>query len=405
MLSRRATWSVVVLAMLTMTVSYVDRQTLSVIAPEVTKALHITDTQYGWLGSAFSFAYLIATPLAGWWIDRRGARRGLVWSVLTWSLIAALHALVPNFAVLFGLRIALSLAEGPGFPGAAQTVQRMLPPESRSRGFGLLFTGSSIGAMIVPPLAARLAAAYGWRVTFLGTTLVAAAWIPLWIYMTSKREVRERLDLAPPPAAERPNLLDLLRAPVIQRGIILVIAVAPVLGMMQLWGAKYLVRAFRIDQKYVGDYLWLPPLCLDAGAILVGDLASRLRRYGNSSRWLLAVAMVMAATIGLLPYAATPWQAMAVMGVACAGGGAMYTLATSDMLSQVPASATSFAGGTIACGQSLAMVIANPLIGAAVDHSHNYDGVALALGCWVLPGALLWIVWRPRASERFGLQV
>ncbi len=51
------------------------------------------------------------------------------------------------------------------------------------------------------------------------------------------------------------------------------------------------------------------------------------------------------------------------------------------------------------------MVIANPLIGAAVDHSHNYNGVALALGCWVLPRALLWIVWRPRASEHFGLQV
>ena len=75
------------------------------------------------------------------------------------------------------------------------------------------------------------------------------------------------------------------------------------------------------------------------------------------------------------------------------------------MLSQVPPSATSFAGGTIACGQSLAMVIANPLIGAAVDHFHSYDAVALAIGCWVLPGALLWIVWRPRPSERFGRQV
>ncbi|MBC7978736.1 MAG: MFS transporter, partial [Myxococcales bacterium] len=58
--------------------SYVDRMTLAVLAPAVTKALDISDEAYGWLGSAFSMAYLFGTPFAGWWIDRAGARRGLV---------------------------------------------------------------------------------------------------------------------------------------------------------------------------------------------------------------------------------------------------------------------------------------------------------------------------------------
>ncbi len=193
--------------------------------------------------------------------------------------------------------------------------------------------------------------------------------------------------------------------PVVQRGIIAVLAAAPVLGMMQLWGAKYLVRTFAIDQKHVGDYLWLPPLCLDAGALAFGDLASRWRRLHSSSRWLFTIAMALAAALALLPFVATAWHAIAVKSLASVGGGAMYTLATSDMLSRVPRSATSFAGGTIACGQSLAMVIANSLIGAAVDKFHSYDAVALALGGWVIPGGLLWIVWRPRPSGRFGVQV
>src|ERR1041385_4755324 len=161
-----------------MTVSYIDRVTLATLAKSVKSALDINDTAYGWLSSAFSIAYLFGTPIAGWWIDRAGARRGLVASLLVWSVVAALHALVPTFGILFVLRIALGLAEAPSFPGGAQTMQRVLPPQERSRGFGLLFTGSSIGGMLAPLIATALYNAAGWRVAFLGTAAVGLVWIP-----------------------------------------------------------------------------------------------------------------------------------------------------------------------------------------------------------------------------------
>jgi MFS transporter, ACS family, hexuronate transporter len=404
-LSRRVAWSVVVLAMLTMTVSYIDRQTLSVIAPAVTKALDLTETEYGWLASAFAFAYLVATPTAGWWIDIIGARRGLVGSMLLWSSIAAMHALVPNFQVLFTLRVALGLAEGPGFPGAAQTVQRILPAEDRSRGFGLLFSGSSIGAMVAAPVAARLAAAYGWRFAFVGTSLAAALWIPAWILLTSRRDVRERMDLPPTPTRVRPSLLDLIRERVVIRALIAIFAAAPVVGFAGVWASKYLVRRWAIDQKHVGDYLWLPPLCRDAGAILFGDLASRLRRGKESQTVLYAVAMLLACSLAFLSSVDTPWQSMLVIGVSMAGGGALYTLCTADLLSRIHPDAVSFTGGVVAGAQSLAMIIMNPLIGRAVDRLHDYGAVALTLGIWALPGSLIWIAWRPRPSERLGHQV
>src|SRR4051812_20187760 len=106
-LSRRAAWALALVATLTMAVSYVDRQTLAVLSPTVTKALAISDEQYGWLVSAFSVAYLVGAPIAGRMIDGIGARRGLLGAVLVWSFVAALHALAPGLGVLFGLRIAL----------------------------------------------------------------------------------------------------------------------------------------------------------------------------------------------------------------------------------------------------------------------------------------------------------
>jgi len=185
-LSRRETWAVAIVATLTMTVSYVDRATLSVLAPSVTKALDISNEAYGWLTSAFAIAYLVGTPIAGWWIDRIGARRGLLGSLLVWSTIAALHALAPGFGVLFALRIALGLAEGPSFPGSSQTVQRVLSPGERERGFGILFTGSSVGGMLAPLIASWLYRLHGWRFAFLGTAAVGLLWIPLWLIVTRR---------------------------------------------------------------------------------------------------------------------------------------------------------------------------------------------------------------------------
>jgi ACS family hexuronate transporter-like MFS transporter len=400
-LTRANAWTVAVVATLTMTVSYIDRSTLAVLAPSVTKALDIGEAEYGWLTSAFAIAYLFATPISGWWIDRIGARRGLVGSILAWTTVAAMHALVPGFVTLFILRTALGFAEGPSFPGAAQTVQRILPPEERSRGFGLLFTGSSIGGMIVPPLAAALYDAGGWRVAFLGTSMAGLLWIPLWLYVTGKPAAREKLDAYTDAArAQRMSFGQVLRDRDMIRALASILAVAPVFALGLSWGAKYLARTFDVAQEDVGHYLWMPPLLFDAAAILAGDLASRqVRAPGAPPRFLYGAGLVLTLALALLPIAATPWQSMAFIGVAMAGGGVIYTLTLADVLSRVPPGAVSFAGGTVACAQSVAQIFANPLIGASVDSTHSYDTAAIVLAVWVLPGCLLWLLLKPRPVE------
>jgi MFS transporter, ACS family, hexuronate transporter len=392
-------WSVALVATFTMTVSYADRHTLAVLAPSVTKALGISNEDFGWLGSAFSLAYLFGTPLAGWWIDRVGARRGLVVSVLAWSTVAALHAIIPGFGVLLALRLALGIAEGPGFPGAAQTIQRILPPGERERGFGVLFTGSSVGAMLIPPLATLVFRHAGWRVAFLISSAAGLLWIPLWFAVTWPRDVRAQLDVpadAARPAEPRPAFVEMVSHPLVIRAMIAVFAVAPVFSFPQIWGAKYLVGTFALAQGDVGHYLWLPPLMLDGGAVLFGDLASRQRRAeGAPPRMLLAVGAVLASCFALLPLATSPWQGMLILGVAGAGAGTMYTLVTSDLLARMPPGSVSFTGGILAGAQSLALIIMNPLIGRAVDRLHSYDAVGIALGLWVIPGSLAWLLWRP----------
>jgi ACS family hexuronate transporter-like MFS transporter len=384
-----------------MSVSYVDRTALSVLAPAVTLDLGISESSYGWIASAFSMAYLLGTPLGGAWIDRIGARRGLVASILAWSTVAALHAVAPGFGTLFALRIALGLAEGPSFPGSAQTMQRALPPGQRSRGLGLLFTGSSLGAMVAAPMASYLYKVAGWRFAFLGTAAAGLLWLPLWIALTSRPAATAQLDAAGPADVKpRVPLRELASHPIMLRALMAIFAVAPVMGMYLGWGSKFLVRRFGLGQEQVGSYLWLPPLVFDLACVTFGDLSARQRRApGDPPRALFVVGVVFACALALLPLADTPWRSIAVLCMGQVGVASVYTLVTSDMLSRMPARSASSAAGVIAGAQSLALIISSPLIGRAVEHYRSYDVIALALGAWAVPGCVIWWAWRP--AERF----
>ena len=398
--SRRLAWVVAITAALTMTVSYVDRATLAILAPSVTRDLGISETGYGSLASAFSLAYLVSVPLSGWWIDRAGARRGLVVSVLAWSVVSALHATVPGFAALLAARVALGLAEGPGFPGGAQTIGRVLPVGDRSRGFGFLISGSTFGSMIAAPLASALYELGGWRFAFLGTAASSALWVLPWILLTGRADVRPVLEDATPTAtpAERPPLGQLLKHPLMLRALAAIFAVTPVTGFVLSWAAKVLARSFAVTQGSMGHYLWLPSLGFDLGAVLFGDLATRLKRApGAPPRVLHLVAATLTACVGLLVVASSPWQATACFVLCMAGGGAVWTLVLADLLARLPQTRASFAAGVLTGALSLANIVAQPLIGRVVDATGRYDGIAVALALWVVPGSLVWFAWRPSA--------
>jgi drug/metabolite transporter (DMT)-like permease len=78
-----------------------------------------------------------------------------------------------------------------------------------------------------------------------------------------------------------------------------------------------------------------------------------------------------------------------------AGSGGVIALNTADMLGRVPPGVVSTAGGITAAAQSLAYIIANPLIGSLKDHDVTYFAIVLGLAAWVVPGCLIWLLWSP----------
>jgi ACS family hexuronate transporter-like MFS transporter len=395
-------WSLAGAATLTMAVSYVDRQTLAVLAVTVCASLSIDETHYGWLLSAFSLAYLVGAPIAGRLVDWFGARRVLLAAVLAWSAVAAAHSLASGFASLFALRLLLGLAEAPSFPGAAQTIHRALPPTERPRAFGILYTGSSLGAMLAPPVATALEARFGWRVAFCGTALVGLAWVPLWLTLTRSGEAKHLLDRREAPTStaagdpRRSALVTLLRHPAMHRQFLLVTGSAPLLGFLLGWGAKWLVRHQGLTQAEVGAYLWIPPVLFDVGSVVFGSLASRHAKATQfaPARGLVAAAGLLAATAALLPHCSTPLVFALVAGVAMAGGGGIYAISTADTLTRLPAELVSTASGLSAAAQSVLLIASSPLVGAVAARAGGYHEVAVALALWVVPFCAAWMATR-----------
>src|SRR5437773_12082153 len=83
---------VVVLLMAATTINYIDRQTLSVLAPLLQKELHISSLEYSYAVNSFLVVYSVMYLLMGRILDRLGSRRGIAMVVIWWSVAEVLHA-------------------------------------------------------------------------------------------------------------------------------------------------------------------------------------------------------------------------------------------------------------------------------------------------------------------------
>lgn len=405
-------WAVTLVATATMTISYLDRQVLAALAPTITEQLDVGETEYGWLQSAFSGAYLLCAPFAGRMLERVGIRRGLVFAVLAWTVVSGAHALASSLAFFFVLRLLLGAAESPSFPGAAATIARTQPARHRARAIGVLFTGSSIGAMLAPIMATRLHVAFGGAATgvqgaFVGVALVGLLWVPLWWVVTSPPAVAARLGPSTRspsvPEAARPRMRTVLAHPAVWQACIAVACASPLFAFVLLWGSKLLHDQFGVAQEDVGPYLVAPPLFYDLGAVVFGHLAStHARKHGERSVpvVLVLVATVLSSSFAAVALCTTPWQVVGVCSVAMAGGAGVFAMVTSDMIGRVGAGTAATAGGVTASAQSVLYVVANPTIGLGVEAQHgSYDGVIVGITALMVPGILVWLWLRRRTGE------
>ena len=146
-------WRIALMLCVITTINYLDRQALSIAAPSLMKEFSISNTQYGWITSAFLFTYALGQLLSGPIIDRLGTKRGFNLAVVVWSVAGILHVLGRGFMSFFSLRGLLGFGEAANFPAALKAIAEWFPRAERSMAVGILTVGPGLGAVLSPPLA------------------------------------------------------------------------------------------------------------------------------------------------------------------------------------------------------------------------------------------------------------
>ncbi len=103
-------------------INYVDRQTLSVLAPYLKLDYHWTNTDYANIVIAFRVAYSVGQTVFGWMMDRVGTRRGLTFTVVGYSLVSVLTSVANGFFSFAGFRFLLGAGESANWPAATKAV-------------------------------------------------------------------------------------------------------------------------------------------------------------------------------------------------------------------------------------------------------------------------------------------
>src|SRR5690242_8856786 len=133
--SRRLRPTDIVLGLLCMMylITYVDRVNIATAADSIRRELRLSNTQLGFLQSAFGYPYLLCQIFGGWIGDRFGPRRTLFLCGLVWAVATVLTGLAGSLATLFLVRMLLGVGEGATFPVATRAMQTWTP--TRQRGF------------------------------------------------------------------------------------------------------------------------------------------------------------------------------------------------------------------------------------------------------------------------------
>src|ERR1700686_3883018 len=96
--------------------SYIDRNTLALLAPTILRETGLSGEQYGFIIAAFSIAYCVANPVGGKILDRAGLRRGMTVAVSCWTVASVAHAFAGGLWSFAAARAALGFGEAGAFP-------------------------------------------------------------------------------------------------------------------------------------------------------------------------------------------------------------------------------------------------------------------------------------------------
>src|SRR5713226_2062321 len=392
-------------------INYLDRQTLSLLAPFLKQDYHWTNSDYANLAIAFRVAYSIGQTAFGRLMDRIGTRRGLTITVIWYSTVSMLTSIANGFYSFATFRFLLGAGESANWPAATKAVSEWFPKRERALATALFDSGSSIGGAIAPFLVLWIYFRWGWRPAFMVPGALGFLWLIVWRWLYYPPEAHPRISQSELEMIMADKLesnlhtttkaslpwRDLLKLPQTWGTIIAKTFTDPVWFFVTDWFPIYLV-AKGIELKSGLIAVWIPFIAADLGNLFGGGASGYLIKRG----WSLGAArkaLVIFGGIGvtfLIPTIFTTelYLIAFLFGLATFSYAAFSTMANvlpSDLYSSESVASVSGLSGT---GAGIGTIIAFKLIGHFSDArqataTHTFDPIIIIAGLVPFVGMIL----------------
>jgi ACS family hexuronate transporter-like MFS transporter len=392
-------------------INYIDRQTLSLLAPYLKLEYHWTNSDYANLAIAFRVAYSIGQTVFGKIMDRVGTRRGLTLTVIWYSTISMLTSLANGFYSFATFRFLLGTGESANWPAATKAVSEWFPKRERALATALFDSGSSIGGAVAPFIVLWIYFRWGWRPAFMVPGTLGFVWLIAWRWLYYPPEAhslvgepelkmivadKQESD-APQKGERRPRWSDLLRLPQTWGTIIAKALTDPVFFFIAEWFPIYLV-AKGIELKTGLIAVWIPFIAADVGSFFAGWFSGYLVRRG----WSLGAARkvpIIYGGIGMMLLIPTIFTTnlyviaflFGFVTFTYAGFTTMANVLPSDLFNSESVASVAGLSGT---GAGIGTIVAFKLIGYFSDArqatgTHSFDPIVVTAGLVPLVGMIL----------------
>ena len=397
-------------------INYIDRQTLSFLAPYLKLQYHWTNSDYANIVIAFRVAYSIGMTGFGRLMDRIGTRRGLTFTVIAYSIVSMCTSFARGLYSFMSFRFLLGGAESANWPGATKAVSEWFPERERALATALFDSGSSIGGAIAPFVIRAIYLRWGWRPAFVVPGILGFIWILAWRWLYYPPEEHPRLSDSelrlikekdftseassrplPQPARPRSNWRTLLKLPQTWGTIVARAFPDPVFFFITDWFPIYLV-AKGIELKNGLIAIWIPFIAADLGNFVGGAVSGYLIKRGWSviaARKALivfggiGVLMLIPTVLTVNLYAVTSLFAFATFAY-----GTFTTMANVLPADLFPSESVASVSGLSGTGAGIGTIIAFKLIGhfsdaRAAATTHSFDPIMIAAGLVPFAGMVL----------------
>ncbi len=398
-------WYIALLLFLSTVICYIDRLTISILAPVIKSDHGLSNVQYAAITTWFLISYSLFQTVFGGIYDKFGTRKVFSFAIVIWSVSAMLHAVARGFRGFAFFRFALGIGEAGNWPGSIKTIAEWFPARQRAFGLSIVNTGAALGSVVAPPLIAFLQIKYGWKTTFIATGALGFVWLLLWLLIyhpplyhpwLKKGEAEfigsdqsDRVAVAD--ATNSRSWKELLRLKQVWGIILARFFGDPVWWLYLIWLPSYLfdVRGYSI--KEIGTFAWLPFLASGVGSLSGGWLSGYFIGKGKSVNYarkmaILLPTLLMVFGIGAI-YAETAMQALMLISLVLFGFQFWVNNVQTLASDYFPISEVGRVTGMAQTGAGLGAITFTMLIGWLVDH-FSYSPV-LVIGGILGPVATL----------------